>query len=111
MALSALLICLPVGAQAADLVADNLTVKDAKAEGRIGEQADGMLGVVHGDPDAGIMGAIAELNELRRDNYRQAASRSGTTERQEAEKAGKIAISQTPAGQYYRAAGGVWVRK
>jgi uncharacterized protein YdbL (DUF1318 family) len=109
--LSALLLFLPTAARAADLVADNLTVNDAKAEGLIGEQADGTLGVVHGNPDSGTMGALAELNEFRRQSYRQAAARSGTTEQQEAEKAGKIAIMQTPAGQYYRAANGVWMKK
>lgn len=109
--LSALLLFLPTAARAADLVADNLTVNDAMAEGLIGEQADGTLGVVHGNPDSGTMGALIELNEIPRQSYRQLAARSGTTEQQGAEKAGKIAIMQTPVSQCYRAANGVGMKK
>jgi uncharacterized protein YdbL (DUF1318 family) len=110
--LSALLqVFLPVPVLAADLIADNLTVQDGKADGEIGEQADGMLGVVRGNPDSGVMGSVAELNTVRRDTYRQAAAKAGTTFQQEAEKAGEINIRETPAGQYYRAADGVWTKK
>jgi uncharacterized protein YdbL (DUF1318 family) len=102
----------PLGAQAAiDLDADTLTVNDAKDVGLLGEQADGMLGAVRGDPDAAIMGAAAEINMLRRQDYRKAAAAAGTTEQTEAEKAGKRNISDLPAGQFYKQAGGDWTKK
>lgn len=111
IALSALLLVLPVRAWAIDLVADNLTVQDGKVAGQIGEQADGMLGWVRGNPDSGTMGSVAQLNQMRRQTYSQAAAKAGTTARQEAEKAGQINIEQTPLGQYYQTADGAWVKK
>jgi uncharacterized protein YdbL (DUF1318 family) len=106
-----LLLVLAPAARAMDLDADNATVADAKARGIIGEQEDGMLGVVRGDPDAGIMGAVAELNEMRAASYREAAARAGTTWQQEGEKAGRTHIEAVPAGEFYKPPGGAWTRK
>jgi uncharacterized protein YdbL (DUF1318 family) len=102
----------PLAAQAeVDLVADTATVDDAKATGFLGEQADGMLGAVRGDPDAAIMGAAAEINMLRREGYRKAAAGAGTTEQAEAAKAGQHNIDALPAGQFYKPSGGGWTKK
>lgn len=111
MSVPALLLMTSLSAWAADIDADNATVADAKAHGIIGEQSDGMMGVVRGDPDAGIMGAVAELNEMRADSYRQAAARSGDTAQAEGGKAGEKLIGEVPPGQFYKPSGGDWTRK
>jgi hypothetical protein len=111
MSVPVLLLMASLGARAADLDADNATVADAKAHGIIGEQSDGMLGVVRGDPDAGIMGAVAELNEMRTESYRQAAARSGDTAQAEGRKAGEKLIGEVSPGQSYKPSRGGWTRK
>jgi uncharacterized protein YdbL (DUF1318 family) len=105
-------VMVPAAARAAvDLAADSATVDDAKGHGIVGEQADGMIGVVRGDPDAGIMGALSELNMLRMESYRKAAGSAGDTVYAEARKAGQRLISEVPAGQFYKLAGGTWTKK
>ncbi len=112
MLLSVLAAMVATSAWAAiDLDADTLTVNDAKVEGLLGEQGDGYLGAVRGDPDAAIMGAAAEINMLRRNDYRKAAAGAGSSEQAEAEKAGRRNIDALPAGQFYKPAGGGWTRK
>jgi uncharacterized protein YdbL (DUF1318 family) len=88
------------------------TVDSAKAGGVVGEQADGFLGLVTGAADPAIQAAVAEINAGRAQVYREAAAKTGVT----AEAAGASAyntVVQTrlKPGEYYRPAGGGWMRK
>ena len=85
-------------------------VDAAKAQGIVGEQADGFLGVVSGS-DAALRAAVAEINAGRAAVYRETAAKTGVT----AEAAGQATavqlISRLPAGVYYKPAGGSWTKK
>lgn len=108
--LSLIALALPAAAIAqADAKA---TVDRAKAAGIVGEQADGFLGFVTGAADPAIKAAVAEINAGRAQVYREAAAKTGTT----AEAAGGSAFTtivqaKLKPGEFYKPAGGGWVRK
>lgn len=88
------------------------TVDSAKAAGIVGEQADGLLGFVTGNADAGVRAAVAEINAGRLQLYREAAARNGVS----VEAAGASAYTEVvqsllQPGQYFKPAGGGWTRK
>ena len=62
----------------ADLAADKATVDAAKAAGKVGEQADGYLGIVAG-ADGTITAAVNSINAGRRAVYTQTATKSGVS--------------------------------
>jgi uncharacterized protein YdbL (DUF1318 family) len=96
-------------AQTADAKAK---VDAAKAAGTVGEQADGMLGLVTGDADAPTKQAVAEINNGRQAVYREAATKNGVS----VEAAGGSAFEtvvkpRLKPGEFYKPAGSGWVRK
>jgi uncharacterized protein YdbL (DUF1318 family) len=102
---------LPVAAQAQSAQA-KAAVDAAKAAGIVGEQADGMLGFVTGAADPALKSAVAEINAGRAGVYREAAAKSGVS----AGAAGAAAFTSAilprlAPGQYYKPAGGGWVKK
>ena len=87
-------------------------VDSAKAAGIVGEQADGFLGLVTGAADPAVKAAVAEINAGRAQLYREAAAKNGVSP----EAAGAAAFetvvkARLKPGDYYRPAGGGWVRK
>jgi uncharacterized protein YdbL (DUF1318 family) len=97
---------------AAQTSAQKALIDAAKADGVVGEQADGFLGFRTPSSDAGLQAAVSTTNSARRAAYAQSASGAGTT----ADVAG-IRMFETliqpriPAGQWYRNTSGAWVRK
>ncbi len=92
-------------------------VNDAKADGIIGEMADGYLGVrTESQVTTAIRGAMAQINAGRAELYRQAAVAAGAADiAAGTAAAGASSFQQRfnsiPAGQWYRDAGGVWRQK
>lgn len=110
-AVAALVGTLIAGAAQADIAAAKAAVDAAKAEGVVGEQADGTLGFVK-PGDAALKAAVAEINAGRLEVYHQAAAKNAVT----VEAAGAAAfqsviLGKVKIGEYYRPAGGAWVRK
>jgi uncharacterized protein YdbL (DUF1318 family) len=104
-------LALPVAA-IAQSAQTKATVDAAKAAGIVGEQADGFLGFVTGAADPAVKAAVAEINAGRAQVYREAATKNGVT----AAAAGAAAFESVillklRPGDYYRPAGGSWVRK
>lgn len=88
------------------------TVDTAKAAGIVGEQADGFLGYVTGAADPAVKAAVSEINAGRAQLYREAAARNNVT----VEAAGAAAyttvvVGKLKAGDFYKPAGGGWMRK
>ena len=99
------------GAAHADIAASKAAVDAAKAAGTVGEQADGFLGFVK-PGDAALQSAVAEINAGRADVYRQAAAKNGVTpEAAGASAFQSVIMSKIKPGEYYKPAGGGWVRK
>lgn len=94
----------------ADLASDKAMVDAAKAQGKVGEQADGYLGIVSGG-DAALTAAVNAINAGRADVYAQTAARSGVSRDAAGQAAGAQLIAKTPAGQYIKPLGGSWTKK
>jgi len=94
----------------ADLAADKVTVDAAKAAGKVGEQADGYLGIVAG-ADGTITAAVNTINAGRREVYSQTAAKSGVTPDAAGQATGAQLIAKVPGGQYIKPLGGAWTKK
>ena len=94
------------GAAYAMMQADNSA--QLRATGKVGEQADGYLGIVGGG-DAGLRAQVDAVNIKRRAYYTDlAAKRGAKIEEVAATTACEIFASKVQAGQYYRLSDGVW---
>jgi uncharacterized protein YdbL (DUF1318 family) len=105
-------VSLPIPAALAQSAQDKAAVDAAKARGEVGEQADGYLGFVRGAPsDPSVGAAVAAINAGRRQAFAEAAARTGVSPDAAGAAAAQQLIGRTPPGQYYRDAGGAWVRR
>ncbi|MFP1679292.1 YdbL family protein [Alloalcanivorax sp. C16-2] len=86
-----------------------LDLNQAKAEGLVGEQPNGYLGVVKATPAA--VELVSDINEKRRAAYERIAKQNGITLDQVANLAGQKAIEKTPTGEYIKTPTGQWVEK
>ncbi len=100
------LLAAPAVAQSASAKAE---VDRAKAQGAIGEQADGFLGVVS-DAGPAVRAAMAEINAGRAQAYRDAAARSGVSPDAAGQATARQLEGRLGPGQFFRTAGGQWVR-
>ena len=86
-----------------------MDLKQAKALGLVGEQANGYLGLVQDSAEA--EGLVKEINSKRKVKYQQIAQKNATKLSVVQELAGKKAMEKTPEGQFVRKASGSWVKK
>lgn len=107
--MAALVMAPPAIAQAANAKS---VVDAAKAQGIVGEQADGFLGFVRETSDTALREAVREINEGRAELYRAAAQRNGVSV-EAAGAAAYVQVVQTrlKPGEYYKPNGGGWLRK
>lgn len=97
----------PLAAMTLEEAMDALS--EAKAQGQLGEQPDGYLGVVEDNSRAETIARL--INEARREEYRRVARDNNIDLRDVELLAGQKAIERTPAGQYIRMPDGRWRRK
>jgi uncharacterized protein YdbL (DUF1318 family) len=99
-------------AGAAAAMDSKAAVDQAKAQGVVGEQADGFLGFVKPTDDSALKAAVQDINQGRAALYREAAQKNGVS----VEAAGAATFNQVvqiklKPGEFYKPAGGGWVRK
>jgi uncharacterized protein YdbL (DUF1318 family) len=88
-----------------------ISLHEAKAQGYIGEQANGYLGLVKSGAPANVKALMNDINAKRRQEYQSIARRNNTELNVVEALAGKKAIDRTPPGQYVRLPSGKWVKK
>ena len=88
-----------------------LTLQEAKNEGLIGELQSGYIGLVVESAPAEVVALVRDVNNQRRELYRQIAQQNGISVEQVAVLAFTKAVEATPAGQYLQDASGAWVKK
>jgi uncharacterized protein len=94
------------GAQALDL-------QTAKAQGLVGEQSDGYLGIPNPPGSADVQKLVADINLKRRELYQKSAAALSppvSLEQYEVIIGAKL-ISEAKPGEYVRGADGAWKRK
>ncbi|WP_322962933.1 YdbL family protein [Sphingomonas fuzhouensis] len=79
----------------------------ARAEGLVGEQPDGYLGIV-GSATPALRALVNNINIQRKAAYTQKAQASGATVEQMAFTSGCNLIAQTTPGEKYKTPEGVW---
>lgn len=97
------------GVAYAMMQADNSA--ELRATGKVGEQADGYLGIV-GSADTALRAQVDAINIKRRAYYTDlAAKRNAKIEEVAAATACQLLTSKVQPGQYYRLADGVWRKR
>ena len=82
-----------------------------KADGLIGEQANGYIGLVKQNVPADIKKLVNDVNAKRRAGYQKIAKKQGTSLAEVERVGGNTAIEKTLRGNYIRDAGGTWRKK
>jgi uncharacterized protein len=86
-----------------------LSLDEAKANGLVGEKANGYLGVVN-LANAEARALIEDVNQKRRQAYEDIAKRNGTTIQSVETLAGEKAVQNTKPGNFVEGPGG-WIKK
>lgn len=95
------LLALPINA--ADLA-------QAKSAGLVGEQLNGLLGLVKPDAPADIQTLIKSINTQRQAEYQRIAAKNGVSAEEVARLTAQKVIGQAASGQYVETTSG-WVQR
>ena len=82
-----------------------------KADGLIGEQANGYIGLVKQDVPADVKKLVKDINAKRKAGYQKIATKQGTSLAEVEKVGGNKAIEKTLKGNYIRDASGGWHKK
>ncbi len=82
-----------------------------KADGLIGEQANGYIGLVKQNVPADVKKLVNDVNAKRRAGYQKIAKKQGTSLAEVERVGGNTAIEKTLRGNYIRDASGTWRKK
>jgi len=82
-----------------------------KADGLIGEQANGYIGLVKQNVPADVKKLVNDVNAKRRAGYQNIAKKQGTSLAEVERVGGNTAIEKTLRGNYIRDASGGWRKK
>jgi hypothetical protein len=102
------------GAALAQTPQQKALIDAAKAQGTVGEQADGYLGFRVASTDPALTQAVQVTNAARRDAYARSAEAAGDGATAEAAAARMFQTQLLPrigTGQWYRNAQGQWVQR
>ncbi|TSJ88688.1 DUF1318 domain-containing protein [Gilliamella apicola] len=106
IALLSIILALPVFALNLDQAINELS--QAKANGLVGEQADGYLGVVKNEGNASEIAQL--INQARKQEYQKVSAQSNVPLVEVQNRAGTKAQEKTQAGQYIKQQG-QWLKK
>lgn len=109
--LIAVALVLAVSGLAATSPADALSLDEARAQGLIGEQPNGYVGVVPGSGNAQAAALANQINAKRRAAYRSVAASNGTTLQSVEVLAGSKLIGRLQPGQWLMDQNGQWRRR
>lgn len=84
---------------------------EPKAQGLIGEQADGYIGFVTSNVPADVRKLVEDTNARRKAGYQKIAEQQGANLVDVERVGGNTAIEKTLPGNYIRDASGVWKKK
>jgi len=88
-----------------------ITLQEAKAEGLVGEQMDGYVGLVVNNVPAEVRALVRDVNAERRQRYQEIAQENGISVEQVTAVAYERAVQATRSGHYIQNASGRWVQK
>lgn len=86
-----------------------LDLQQAKQQGLVGEQLNGLVGVVQGSGE--VTAVVNDINRKRLASYQDIAKRTGTSLTIVQSRAGQYNIERTQSGYYIQLADGSWRKK
>ncbi|MCL1058006.1 YdbL family protein [Shewanella gelidimarina] len=86
-----------------------ISLQDAKAQGFVGEQTNGYLGLVKETSDAKTL--VSSINAKRKSHYQKIAKKNNISLNDVAKLAAEKAIKATKKGQYIQNTRGKWIKK
>ena len=89
----------------------NSPLTQPKADGLIGEQANGYLGLVTPNVPSNIKKLVNDTNAKRKAGYQKIAAKQGTSLSEVEKVGGMTAIEKTLRGNYIRDTNGNWRKK
>jgi len=99
------------GASFAQTASQKTLVDQAKAQGSVGEQADGLVGI-RTSVEADTRAAVDAMNAGRRQAYERSAQQAGTTAAVAGARMFETQLlPRISSGQWYRNAQGQWVQR
>jgi uncharacterized protein YdbL (DUF1318 family) len=84
---------------------------NAKSAGYVGEQRNGLLGLVDSNAPGDVKALVDSVNAKRKDAYAAIAKKNGTSLASVAALAGEKAIAKTSPGNYIQNSSGGWEKK
>jgi uncharacterized protein YdbL (DUF1318 family) len=106
-----LFFALLIGLLTISVAAAESPLTQPKADGLIGEQANGYLGLVVEDVPEDIRRLVNDVNSKRKAGYQKIATQQGASLQDVELVGGNTAIEKTLEGNYVRDASGVWRKK
>jgi uncharacterized protein YdbL (DUF1318 family) len=104
-------LALLIGMMAMSVAVAASPLTQPKADGLIGEQANGYIGLVQQNAPANIKKLVNDVNAKRRAGYQNIAKKQGTSLAEVERVGGNTAIEKTLRGNYIRTANGAWRKK
>lgn len=93
------------------LSASAASLDAAKADGWIGEQPNGYLGLVRDDAPGDVRALVNEVNGKRKARYQEIARQQGAPLEEVEKVGGQTAIDKTRSGHYVMDGSGRWRKK
>ena len=106
-----LLFALLISMMTANVAVADSPLTKPKADGLIGEQANGYIGLVVEGVPANVRQLVNEVNARRKAGYQEIAAKQGASLEDVERVGGNTAIEKTLQGNYVQDANGVWHRK
>lgn len=88
-----------------------IDIRDAKAQGLVGEANTGYVAAVQSPASAEVRALIADVNRQRQARFEETARKTGTSVAQVANRFHELAVQRTAAGHYYQDGSGRWRKK
>jgi len=88
-----------------------IDLREAKAQGLVGESNNGYLAVVQQPADAEVKALVSSVNTKRKTQFEKAARNTGTTVLQVSNRFYELAVQKTAPGHYYQDKSGTWKKK
>lgn len=88
-----------------------IDLDSAKAQGLVGERADGYIGAVTSAPSAEVVSLIDSINRQRKTVYQQTAAGNGQTLSVVEKLAADKLKARLASGQFYMDGSGSWKKK
>jgi len=88
-----------------------IDIREAKAQGLVGEANNGYIAAVQAPASAEVRSLIRDVNARRKTQFARTAQKTGATMQQVAHRFYELAVQKTTPGNYYQDAGGRWRKK